>query len=212
MALTCIMILPAAGSAETVYVSDDFEITVRTSPGSDRKIISLVKSGNALELLEKGEEWSMVRTPNGKEGWVLNRYISTSQPSAMVLARVRQDYDALAAKYKDLKEKFDQLEAQKKGTDADLSQGRRKLEEISAAYEALKKGSSEFLSLQQRHKEVTAELEAEKSRSASLDEENQEMKRDRIIQWVLTGAGVVLVGFFLGLFSSSRRKPRSSLY
>jgi hypothetical protein len=72
----------------------------------DRKIISLVQSGKALEILEKGEEWSMVRTLNGKEGWVLNRYLTPSQPCAMVLDRVRQDYDVLAAKYEDLKEKI----------------------------------------------------------------------------------------------------------
>jgi SH3 domain protein len=85
-------------------VSENFEITMRTGPGTDRKIISLVQSGKALEVLEKGEEWSMVRTLNGKEGWVLNRYLTASQPCAMVLDRVRQDYDVLAAKFEDLKE------------------------------------------------------------------------------------------------------------
>ena len=212
MVLIATLILPAVSRAETAYVSDEFEITVRTGPGTDNKIISLVKSGNALEILEKGEEWSKVRIPNGKEGWVLNRYITPSQPSALVLERVRKDYDVLAAKYKDLKERFGQLDAQKKTTDAELSESQRNLDEISAAYETLKKESSDFLKLQQRHKEMTAELEAEKSRSAKLDEENLQLKRNRIIQWVLTGSGIMLVGFFIGLFSFSRGKPRSSLY
>ena len=122
MVLIGLVVLPAASVAETVYVSEDFEITMRTGPGSDRKIISLVQSGKALEILEKGEEWSMVRDHSGKEGWVLNRYLTASQPCAMVLDRVRQDYDVLAAKYKGLKENFDELDAKKKATDADLSQ------------------------------------------------------------------------------------------
>ena len=212
MVLIGMLILPAASRAETVYVSEDFEITMRTGPSTDNKIISLVKSGNALDLLQKGEEWSMVRIPNGKEGWVLNRYITTSQPSALVLERVRKDYDVLAAKFKDLKERLAQLDAQKKTTDAELTQSRRNLDELGAAYETLKKGSSGFLELQQRHKEMTAELEAEKTRSAKLDEENLQMKRSRIIQWVLTGAGIMLIGFFIGLLSFKRGKPRSSLY
>jgi SH3 domain protein len=212
MVLIGMLILPAASKAETVYVSEECEITLRSGPAPDRRIISLLKSGNPMEILEKGEEWSMVRIPNGKEGWVLNRYITTSQPSAMVLERVRKDYDGLAAKYKDLKERFDQLDTQKKATDADLSQRRRNSDELSAAYETLKKESSDFLGLKQRHQEMTTELEAEKARSAELDEENLEMKRNRIIQWVLTGGGIMLAGFFIGLFSTSRRKPRSSLY
>ena len=212
MVLIGLLILPAASVAETVYVSEEFEITMRTGPGSDRKIISLVQSGKALEILEKGEEWSNVRDHNGKEGWVLNRYLTPSQPCAMVLDRVRQDYDVLNAKYEDLKETFDELEAQKKATDSDLSKNVKDRDQLSAAYETLKKESSEFLKLKKRHQQVTADLEAEKTLSAKLDEENMQMKRSRIIQWVLTGGGIMLVGFFIGLFSSSRRKSRSSLY
>jgi SH3 domain protein len=85
-------------------------------------------------------------------------------------------------------------------------------DKLSSAYENLKKESSEFLKLKKRHQQVTADLEAEKTLSAKLDEENMQMKRSRIIQWVLTGGGIMLVGFFIGLFSSSRRKSRSSLY
>jgi SH3 domain protein len=207
------LLIPAATCfAETVYVSEDFEITMRTGPGTDRKIISLVQSGKALEIMEKGEEWSMVRTLNGKEGWVLNRYLTASQPCAMVLDRVRQDYDVLAAKFEDMKTKFDELNAQKKVTDADLSQSQQDRDELSAAYETLRKESSEFLKLKKRHQEVASDLETERTRSAKLDEENLQMKRNRIIQWVLTGGGIMLVGFFIGLFSSSRRKQRSSLY
>ena len=212
MVLIGLLILPAASVAETVYVTEEFEITMRTGPGSDRKIISLVQSGKALDILEKGEEWSMVRTLGGKEGWVLNRYLTPSQPSAMVLDRVRQDYDVLNAKYEGLKETFDELEAQKKATDSDLSKNVKDRDQLSAAYETLKKESSEFLKLKKRHQQMTADLEAEKTLSAKLVEENMQMKRSRIIQWVLTGGGIMLVGFFIGLFSSSRRKSRSSLY
>lgn len=212
MVLMGMLILPEDSKAATVYVSEEFEITMRTGPAADRKIISMVKSGTAVEMLEKSEEWSLVRTPQGKEGWVLNRYISTSQPSAMVLERVRKDYEILTAKHKDLKERFDQLDAQKKATDADLTQKRRSIDELTVAHETLKRESADFLNLKQRHHEMATELEAEKARSAKLDEENLDMKRNYIIHWVLAGGGIMLIGFLIGLFSSSRRHPRSSLY
>ncbi len=212
MVLIGLLLSPAASVAETVYVSENFEITMRTGPGTERKIISLVQSGQALEVIEKGDEWSKVRTTRGKEGWVLNRYLSANQPSAMVLDRLRQDYDVLAAKYKDLKDNYNQLQTQKQVTDADLSQNRQNNEQLNSAYETLKKESADFLKLKKRHQQVTADLEAEKNRSAKLDDENMQMKRNRIIQWVWTGGGIMLLGFFLGLFSSSRRKQRSSLY
>ena len=54
MVLIGFLIAPAASVAETVYVSENFEITMRTGPGTERKIISLVQSGEALEVVEKG--------------------------------------------------------------------------------------------------------------------------------------------------------------
>jgi SH3 domain protein len=212
MALVGLLLLPVVSLAETVYVSEDFEITLRTGPGTDRKIIALVQSGKALEMLERGDEWSMVREPNGKEGWALTRYLTTNRPCAMVLERVRQDYDVLTSKYKTLDERFNTLNSQKTSTDADLNQSRQERDELKEAYENLRKESSEFLKLKKRHQEIVAALEAEKTRSAKLDEENMQMKRSRIIQWVWTGGGILLIGFVLGLFSSSRRKSRSSLY
>lgn len=200
------------GFAENYYVTDKFEITLRSGPGSDRKILSLVDSGNALTLKEQGDEWSLVQTSGGKEGWVLNRYLTTTEPCAMVLERVRQDYDVMSAKFKDLKSKFNDLSKEKNATDTDLSQSRQERDELNTAFQNLKKESADFLNLKKRHQQTVTDLEAEKTRSAKLEEENMQMKRSRIIQWVLTGGGIMLVGFFIGLFSSSRRKPRSSLY
>lgn len=210
--LFSLLILLPVAFAETVYVSEDFEITMRTGPGTDHKIISLIQSGKALEMMDKGEEWSMVRTPTGREGWVLNRYLTTDQPCAMVLERVRQDHDVLAEKYKDIKAQYEALSTREKALEGNLSQSEKGRDELSRAYTTLKKESAEYLKLKKLHQEVVEQLQAEKNRSAKLDDENMQMKRSRIIQWVLTGGGIMLVGFFIGLFSSSRRKPRSGLY
>ncbi len=207
-----LLITITTGFAENYYVTDDFEITLRSGPGTDRKILSLIDSGKALTLKEKGDDWSLVQTSTGKEGWVLNRYLTTKEPCAMVLERVRQDYDVMSAKFQDLKSNFDELNKEKKSTDTNLSQSRQERDELDVAYQKLKKESADYLNLKKRHQQMVSDLEAEKTRSAKLEEENMQMKRSRIIQWVLTGGGIMLVGFFIGLFSSSRRKPRSSLY
>jgi SH3 domain protein len=208
MVLIGALIMPTAATAETVYVSENYEITMRTGPATDRKIISLVESGTALTVVEKGQDWSKVRTQNGRMGWVLNRYITTNEPCAMVLDRVRQDYDVLSAEFADLKVQFDTLKSQKNVVDADLSQSQQDRNQLRNAYETLKKESAEFLKLKKRHEQVSADLEMERTRSAKLDEENMQMKRGNVIRWVLTGGGIMLVGFFIGLFSSSRRKSR----
>ena len=72
------------GWATEAYVSDSFEITFRTGPGVDRKIIATLRSGDRVEVLEAGETWSHIRPfrdgISDTEGWVLSRYLVERQP------------------------------------------------------------------------------------------------------------------------------------
>ncbi len=73
----CLFLLsPAALAGTKYYVNDTLTITVRTGPALDRKIIALPAVGQEMEVLNTENDWSLVRLPNGKEGWVLSRFIT----------------------------------------------------------------------------------------------------------------------------------------
>jgi len=61
--------------AETRYVSDRLEIQMRTGKGTQFRIMRMLPSGTALEILETDNEngYTRVRAPGGVEGWVLSR-------------------------------------------------------------------------------------------------------------------------------------------
>ena len=84
--------------AETSYVNDEMHITFRSGPASDRKIIKLLVLGQPLEVVLKEGEWAMVRLPDGKEGWVLHRYLTAAEPCDMVLERLSANHTALTAR------------------------------------------------------------------------------------------------------------------
>ena len=79
-----------------MYVNDVIKITMRTGQGMDNKIVSLLTVGQAIEVLEPGEEWSLIRAANGREGWILSRFISTTPPNSMVLKQVEARMAALS--------------------------------------------------------------------------------------------------------------------
>ncbi len=68
--------------AETMYIGDIVKITVRTGPGTEHKIITMVQSGQQVEVLQPDIHWSEVRLKNGKQGWVLNRFLTSEKPCA----------------------------------------------------------------------------------------------------------------------------------
>ena len=84
MALVIVALyLPLTSWGQSAWVSDQFEITLRTGPSTTNAIERMLSSGTELVVLEQDDEsgYSHVRTTGGTEGWVLTRYLM-DEPSA----------------------------------------------------------------------------------------------------------------------------------
>jgi len=98
--------LLAAGpaAAERLWVRDEVRINVRSGPGTGHGVVGLVKTGDALEVLSRGDGWLRIRTPDGTEGWMPAGYLEPEPPAAARLAeqereveRLREQIEALRA-------------------------------------------------------------------------------------------------------------------
>jgi uncharacterized protein YgiM (DUF1202 family) len=83
--LICLIALLAFEDARSAsaWVSDEFEITLRSGPSTTNAIQLMVSSGTELEVLERDADagYTRVQTQGGTEGWVLTRYLM-NEPSA----------------------------------------------------------------------------------------------------------------------------------
>ncbi|SLM29345.1 conserved exported hypothetical protein [Desulfamplus magnetovallimortis] len=181
-------------SAEQYYVSELMKITMRTGPGVSHKVISMVSSGDILTMLEYSKEWSRVRAANGKEGWVLTRFITKNRPLALIVDELREKNQELSVMLD--KMKTDNLE---------LSETREKLINLEKSYNILKEKSSTFLVMEQKYNEAARQLEEQKERVSTLE---SQLKNEDMI-WFISGAGVLLVGIILGV--SAKKEKRNSL-
>jgi len=93
----CLVLFSTPVLAENKYVNDTMNITMRTGPANDRKIISLLGIGQKVEVLQKGDEWTLVRLTNGKEGWVISRFLTDKIPSKIELNVLKSKHKALMA-------------------------------------------------------------------------------------------------------------------
>jgi SH3 domain protein len=80
--LTSLLLVPAA-YAQTKYVTDDFEVMLRTGPSIKNKIIRALRSGTRIEVLriDSGNGHSQVQTSSGQIGYLVTRFLS-EKPSA----------------------------------------------------------------------------------------------------------------------------------
>ncbi len=192
-------------SAQTMYVSGLQRITFRTGPGTDHKIIISVKPGDRLELLEQGELWSRCKLTDGKEGWILNRFVSGDVPVTDLYKSLNRKYKRIAKKYASLKKSADLNKTQNQKIGVDLNQSLKEAKDLSVKYELLKSGSANFLKLEADYKKVTTELSQLKNEVKIVND--QLTKKN--VWWFFGGAGVLLLGMIIGS-SSSKRKNRSS--
>lgn len=163
--------------AETVYVSDEIKLTVRSGPGIDRKILDIVSTGEKMELLEDGEEWVLVRLENEKEGWVLKRYLATEKPSQLKLAELQATHGRLATRSEEVLKENETLKATNEKIDATLEEKTKALEELTRSYNELKQ-----------------------------DADASSFQMRKYLVFFFSGAGILFIGILLGLVMKRQRR------
>lgn len=192
IAVACV----SAGSlaAKNLYVSGITKITMRTGPGVEHKIVTMLKSGTRLTVIEYQKDWSRVKTDDEKNGWVLSRFLTEDVPQTLLVLQLQEENQRLEKALENVQEK-----------NKDLAEKNTSLEKIESKYIKLQQASAEFLELNAKYKSLLTESQDQKEEIKNLKENmgNEEKL------WFLSGAGVFLLGMIIGL--ASRKKKRSSL-
>jgi len=210
LVLLGMLFVVATSAAETKYVTEELNITLRTGPGTDRKIIAFPNAGDSLEIIAPGEEYTEVMTRSGKQGFVLTRYLTDKEPASAVLARLEQKYSQIVEKYDALKEKASQITGDSKSQAEELAKTQKELEQLTAAHESLKTESKQFLQLKAKYEKAVKDAAEARTKADKVDKELQQLYSSEINTGLLYGGGLIVLGFITG-FIVKRPKRRSPL-
>ncbi len=205
-----LFIFAVAAMAKTQYVSEFTEITLRTGPGIDYKVIAMVKTGEKIEVIEPGGDWSKVRSEGEKTGWILSRFISSEIPSSIALERLEQKHNKLIEQSAAPLKEISRLTDENKNLSSELAESEKARKNLKNEHEALKRESTDFLKVKSDYEKAASQLAQQRTRAEKLEEKLAKLELNRNIRWFLSGAGVLFAGFILG-FSAKRQRRRSSL-
>ena len=206
--LLCLFSVSVYG--KTMYVSDILKLTLRTGPSIENKILAVIDSGQMMEIVEFGDEWSQVQLPNGKEGWVLSRYLTPNETSNIKLQRLETKHKNLMVQAAELLEENNRLQAENKKLSTEFEANQEQLVKARTDYETLKAEASEFLTLKTRYESAASQLAEQTAKAEKLEEQLTKLERNTYIKWFLAGSGVLIVGFLIG-YSSKRQRRRPAL-
>lgn len=201
-ALLALVFIPVVAQAESAWVTDQFEITLRSGPSTSNEIRLMVRSGTELEVLQRDEDngYTQVRTSGGTEGWVLSRYLMpepsareqltnlTSQLSSATNrgSSLNQQLGAVRSEYDNAQQRIRTLEKEKADLEAQLAE--------------IQRTAANVLSINQQNKDLNRQLSDAGIRIDMLEQENRELGSQTNRYWFMSGGLVLVVGMILGLW------------
>jgi len=215
IAMTLWLFLMAQTSwAAKAYVTDIFEVTLRTGPSNQNRVIAMPHSGQSVEVLESQGDWSRVRIPKRKQGtmvgWIRSRYLITRQPWENQARSLRQENGLLKEKLARVEKQWNETTDREQGGARELKKNIMALNKLQNEYKNLKRGSANYLKLKTEHDETLATLETSQSDVETLTRENDRLKSSQRHIWFGMGALVLLCGFMIGVAIGKREKKRRS--
>jgi len=209
----CLLLLPALVYADQRYVTDQFEVVLRTGPSGNHAILRMLKSGTALKMLEQDVEngYSRVQTHAGTEGWALTRYLIGEPVARVQLENLVKQVTSTEPKDASIRGQINFIKKEFEGTHSRIAHLEREKMELEERLVAIKNKAADVLTIDAENKELHQKFAEAKAQLKTLQEQYGELSSNNDKDWFITGAAVLLGGLLLGLIipKISWRKQRS---
>ncbi len=207
------LLLSSNGLAQNFYVSDTtLETILRAGANTNRRIIASLPVGTRVTLIREEAGWAEVSLPDGRTGWTLMRYLSDRPPWRVTAEKLASEKQRIEKEVTNLEGGNRELAEQNSKLEKQLQINRQELEALRQEYEALKKGSANYIGLKKAFEKLQSEVPQIKARLEEGQRSHDKLQSSSNISWFLTGAGVLVVGWILGLIMSGRRRRSSEIY
>ena len=210
----CLLGLAVQASAESVWVSDQFEVMLRSGPSTSNAIERMLPSGTALEVLERDAEagYARVRTAAGTEGWVLIRYLMDEPSAREQLTTLTRRLTSANAAGGSLTSQLEAIKGEYDDATRQISTLEREKRQLEEELADVKRTSANVLSINNQNKELRDELESARIQSDTFEQQNRELTSQTTRYWFMTGAMVLVIGMALGIWLPRIRWQRRSRY
>jgi len=183
------------------YITDEFEVTLRSGASTTNEILLLLKSGQAVTLIEQDLDsgYSLVETESGNQGYILSRYLVDLPPAKQRLEQLQlstagqvQENLSLLAEVESLQTSLSIQQSDNENLTEALLASEEELNRVRTAAEYA------FEAIE-ANKVLQASLGQLQEQNSNLSEENEALKDSTELDWFLRGGAVALVAFLIGI-------------
>jgi SH3 domain protein len=209
-----ILFLPMLAQAETRYVTDTFEITLRSGPSGSHTIQRMIKSGTTLEVLERDPDngYSKVRTTGGTEGWVLSRYLMGEPAARVQLESLSSKLANTTTKGNNIRSQVDTIKHQLDSAAERVAILENENKKLGNELTEIKQVAANTLAIDSQNKELRQRVTNAESQKNTLLQENYALSTRKERDWFIAGALVLFGGMIVGIILTRIQWRKRSRY
>ncbi len=187
--------------AETVYVSDSVDLTLRSGESNSHKIIKMLSSGTKLTLLDnnKATNYSKVKTSGGLVGYLPTRFIQNKPTNSWYLTKANQELELLKSENEKMKASLAEIQQNDSGTATGNSDLINERDQLSNDLNDIRQTASNAIQLKQQRNELQERVVNVERELQQLKREKQALEDSTSQDWFLYGGILSFLGIFLGL-------------
>jgi SH3 domain protein len=195
------IMLPLAHGAPA-WVTDEFEITLRSGPSTSNAIQMMVESGMQLEVLERDADsgYSRVTTPGGTEGWVLTRYLMSERSAREQLATLTNQLTSANSRGTSMGSQLTAIKTEYDSATSQIANLKRDKAALEKELADIKKTAANVLGINQENRTLMDDLASAQIRADTLEQENRQLTSQTTRYWFMSGALVLVFGIILGIW------------
>lgn len=200
--------------AQSAWVTDEFEITLRTGPSTSNAIRLSLSSGSRLEILEEDGEagYTRVRTAGGTEGWVLTRYLMNEPSAREQLTDLTNQLSSASDEGASLATQLNSIRGEYREAEQQIGRLEREKEVLQGELDEIRRTAANVLAIDSQNDELQEKLTNAEIEIDRLNEEVRALTGQSTRSWFITGAAVLVGGIILGLILPRLRWQRRSRY
>jgi SH3 domain protein len=200
-----------AANAQTMFVTDELVITLRTGPSNQNRVVGNLESGDRVEVLEEDVDGDYARvrvTSSGLEGWLLRRYLVAQPTAALRLADAEDRLDDALTRTLDLEERLTDSNTALKLANDRLDGLASSNSELSAELTDIRTASANAIALREQNESLRRRVNEMTIQAEALAQENAELAGRSRQNWFVVGAAVLAMGIVIGLVAPTLRRRR----
>jgi len=199
--------------ARGLYVRDRVNIPLKRNANENSQVIGMASTNDYLEVKEEGGEWVKVTTPDGQEGWVPVRLLTTETPRALIIEQLNEKLKAYADNVKSLQDQNKVLEKENRELKFQVSSLSSDVDKSKSDYDNLKEASTTYLDLKADYDKLVAADKERIRRLEALSKEYSRLRTSERVKFTFVGGGFIVIGIILGgMLQTLRGKPKKSGY